>query len=66
MCQQFIGGVLEAEGININIPETLLRLACTDCDGKGLNKVVYLAWTMFVFFFSLCVEKAGARICTTQ
>ena len=34
MCQQFIAGVLEAEGININIPETLLRLACTDCDGK--------------------------------
>jgi len=36
VCQQFIGGVLEAEGININIPETLLRLACTDCDGMHM------------------------------
>ncbi|XP_065887282.1 programmed cell death protein 10-like [Dysidea avara] len=38
VCQQFIGGLLEAEGININIPETLLRLACTDCDVYVLRR----------------------------
>ena len=30
LSQSFVSGVLEAEGVNIDIPETLLRLACHD------------------------------------
>ena len=30
LCQDFIAGVLDAEGVSINLPEALLRLACHD------------------------------------
>jgi hypothetical protein len=30
LTQDFISGVLDAEGVSLNLPETLLRLACFD------------------------------------
>lgn len=30
MTQDFISGVLDAEGVDLNLPEALLRLACYD------------------------------------
>lgn len=32
LTQQFLGGVLDAEGVVLNLPEILLRLAATECD----------------------------------
>lgn len=32
LTQQFLGGVLDAEGVVLNLPEVLLRLAATDCE----------------------------------
>lgn len=31
LTQQFLGGVLDAEGVVLNLPEILLRLAATEC-----------------------------------
>ena len=30
LSEAFIGGVLDAEGVSLNLPEVLLRLACHD------------------------------------
>jgi programmed cell death protein 10 len=32
LTQQFLSGVLDAEGVVLNLPETLLRLAATECE----------------------------------
>ena len=32
MTEEFLSGVLEAEGIPVNLPEALLQLACQDGD----------------------------------
>ena len=31
LCQEFLAGVLDAQGVSIDLPEALLRLACNDC-----------------------------------
>jgi len=37
LCQEFIAGVLDAEGVSINLPEALLRLACHDYEQYIVN-----------------------------
>lgn len=37
LCQEFIAGVLDAEGVSINLPEALLRLACHDYEQYIIN-----------------------------
>lgn len=32
LCQDFIAGVLEAEGVALDLPEVLLRLSCKDAE----------------------------------
>ncbi len=32
LAQQFISGVLDADGISLNLPEVLLRLASNECE----------------------------------
>ena len=33
LCQSFLAGVLEAEGVAVDLPEALLRLSCYDYEG---------------------------------
>lgn len=37
LSQQFLAGVLDAEGVAINLPEALLRLAAIECDEYMIN-----------------------------
>ncbi|KAL5476311.1 hypothetical protein EMCRGX_G026237 [Ephydatia muelleri] len=37
LCQDFISGVLEAEGVALDLPEVLLRLSCKDAEHYIIN-----------------------------
>ena len=37
LSQQFLAGILDAEGVSINLPEALLRLASIECEEYVIN-----------------------------
>ena len=37
LTESFLGGLLEAEGVSVNLPEALLQLACWDGDQYTIN-----------------------------
>ena len=41
LCQQFLSGVMDAEGVSINLPEAILRLACYDCEEYRITCTVH-------------------------
>ena len=41
LCQQFLSGVMDAEGVSINLPEAILRLACYDCEEYRITCTIH-------------------------
>lgn len=68
LCQDFIAGVLDAEGVSINLPEALLRLACHDYQQYIIDSAEAEFVQLNLRARGVCVERGegGQRECQTR
>ena len=73
MTEEFLSGLLEAEGVNLNLPEALLQLACHDgehytipseekeyvlLNQRARGKRLFLCWRLL----ELCGDTAALKV----